>query len=118
MLNIINNLEKEKSNIKPSNESKLNDYTYNISDDKLLKNKLFEKIRQDFMHILRENKIENNDTLINIKLNYKIPRLFNIYREIKKYIQDEKLAFYYRQDIGDIRKCEFTFISESKAKLR
>ena len=40
MLNIINNLEKEKSNMKTLKESKLNDYAYNISDDKLLKNKL------------------------------------------------------------------------------
>ena len=38
------------------------------------------------------------DTSINIKLNYKIPGFFNIYRGIKKYISNEKMSFYYRQD--------------------
>ena len=46
------------------------------------------------------------DTSINIKLNYKIPGFFNIYRGIKKYIRNEKMSFYYRQDELNLRKSE------------
>ena len=58
------------------------------------------------------------DTSINIKLNYKIPAFFNIYRGIKKYLHDEKLSFYDRQDEEELRKSEYEKASHLMDKLK
>ena len=97
----------------------LSDYSFNKSDEKLLKNTLFENIIKEFWKNSRENLNEKmEDTSINIKLNYKIPAFFNIYRGIKKYIHDEKISFYYRQDEGELRKSEYEKASYLISKLK
>ena len=58
--------------------------------------------------MLREKKYEmKDDKSINIKINYKIPGFFNIYKEIKEFIDKEKLSISYRQDETELRKCLF-----------
>ena len=58
------------------------------------------------------------DEYINIKLYYKIPGFFNIYKGIKQYIHDEKMLFYYRQDELELRKSEYEKVSYLLAKLK
>ena len=112
MLNI-KDIENKDSN------GKLNDYSFNISDEQILNNELFKKVIKEFIHNLGKEKDEEmEDISINIKLYYKIPSFFNIYREIKKYLQDEKISFYYKQDEGELRKYEYEQSSLAIEKLK
>ena len=116
----IENKEKSELNDNISN-SQLTSYSFNISDEQLLKNNIFIEIRRkylDYLHNLKEDK----DGIINksqfeIKIFYKIPGFFNIYREINQYMQDEKLLLRYSQNEREVRKSEFEFESKSIAKL-
>ena len=117
MLNI-KDIKKEDS-ISTISINQLNDYSFNISDEKILTNELIKKLKKEFLNMIHEDKTDlSDDTSINIKLYYKIPGFFKIYKEIQKYIQNEKLAFYYRKDEAELRKCDFEFISQSKFKLK
>ena len=110
-------LRKQDSNVISSNKQ-LKDYSFNKADEQLLKNELFKKIQNEFFQKLKEEDEKNEDTLINIKLYYKIPAFFNIYKEIKKYIQDEKLASHFRQDETELRKYEYEYSTPFMAKLK
>ncbi len=119
------NKDKEKDNyIKNISNNQINDYSFNISDEKLLKNELFNKIIKQYLFNLREKTNEKNidasnaDLSVNIKLYYKIPGFFNVYREMKKYIRDEQFDLYYKQDEGEIRKCEYGLESYYINKLK
>ena len=94
MLNV-----KENRSLLTTSSQQIDDYSLNKTDEVLLKNKIFQNIMKEFWKnskdILDEKML---DTSINIKLNYKIPGFFNIYRGIKNYISNEKMSFYYRQD--------------------
>ena len=118
MLNVKDNID----SISTISSQQLNDYSFNKSDEQLLKNKIFEKIIKEFWKISKDTLNDKNDkmedTSINIKLNYKIPGFFNIYRGIKKYLHDEKITFYYRQDEVELRRSEFEKSSNLMAKLR
>ena len=114
MLNVKDNIE----SISTTSSKQLNDYSFNKSDEQLLKNSLIEKIKEDFIEKTKKSLNDKmEDSSINIKLNYKIPGFFNIYRGIKKYIHDEKISFYYRQDEGELRKCEKEKVSQKMGKL-
>ncbi len=118
------NKDKEKENPLPNSSSnQVNDYSFNKTDEQLLKNELFNKIIKQYLFNLREkinekNDASNADLSVNIKLYYKIPGFFNVYREMKKYIKDEKFALYYKQDEGEIRKCEYGLEQYYINKLR
>ena len=115
---ILNIRDDEKKNEKKSFDE-LIDYSFSISDADILKNEIIIKIKQEFLKAIREEKNEINVEIpINIKLIYKIPGFFNVYKEIKDYIENEKISFYYRQNESDLRKCDFEFISLSVNKLR
>ena len=97
----------------------LNYYSFNKTDEQLLNNKLFVNIIKEFWkkaNNIFDEKME--DSSINIKLYYKIPGFFNIYRGIKKYIHDEKMSFYFRQDELELRKSEYEKASYLLAKLK
>ena len=90
MLNVKDN--KDSNSTISSNQ--LNDYSLNKSDEQLLKNELFKNIIKDFWKYSKDSLNEKmEDTSINIKLYYKIPAFFNVYRGIKKYIHDEIKTF-------------------------
>ena len=59
-----------------------------------------------------------NNIKINTKLNYKIPGLFNIYNEIKTFIEKGKLSLLYNNDETELRKCKVELISQSMVKLK
>ena len=113
-------------NAKDNNESistissnSLNQYSFNKNDEQLLNNKIFINIIKEFWK--KANNIFDEimeDTSINIKLYYKIPGFFNIYKGIKQYIHDEKMSFYYRQDELELRKSEYEKASYLLAKLK
>ena len=106
------NVKDNKDSVSTISENQLNNYSFNKRDEQLLKNELLKKIIKEFLHKSKEglnDKMEDNS--INIKLYYKIPGFFNIYRGIKKYIQ-------YRQDEGELRKCEDEQASTLKATLK
>ena len=109
MLNV-----KEKENVNSTNQ--INDYSFKIKDTDILNNKIISNIITGFIDMLKENKIDSDFT-INIKINYKIPGFFNIYKEIKTYIEKEKLSFFYRQDETELRKCQFDLKSTLMGKL-
>ena len=114
MLNVKDNIE----SISTTSNKQLNNCSFNKSDEQLLKNNLIEKIKEDFIEKTKKSLHDKmEDSSINIKLNYKIPGFFNIYRGIKKYIHDEKISFYYRQDEGELRKCEIEKVSQKMGKL-
>ena len=114
MLNVKDNIE----SISTTSNKQLNNCSFNKSDEQLLKNNLIEKIKEDFIEKTKKSlRDKMEDSSINIKLNYKIPGFFNIYRGIKKYIYDEKISFYYRQDEGELRKCEIEKVSQKMGKL-
>ena len=113
------NIKETDDNISKNSNRQLKEYSFNISDEELLKNKLFENIIKEFWKKSKENINEEiEDETINIKLNYKIPGFFNIYRGIKKYINDQKITFYYRQDEGELRKCEIEKASPLLNRLK
>ena len=117
MLNV-KDTQKGDSNLTTSiNQS--NYYKFNINDADILNNEIIVKIKKEFIKMLREKKKEttNEDTSINIKLNYKIPSFFNIYKEMKEYIEKEKLSLSYRQDETDLRKCQFELRNILSKKL-
>ena len=117
MLNIKNN---EKNDITQGFlNGKLNNYLFNISDEDILKNEIINKIKKEFLKLLKDEKNDKIiDKTINIKLNYKIPGFFNIYKDIKKYLEKEKISFDYKQDETEIRKSVFELLSRSLSKLR
>ena len=103
---------------KENTDSISTEYSCNINDNDILKNKIIVDIINEFFKLLREKKMETGSTEnVNIKINYKIPGFFNIYKKIKSYIDNEKLAFFYRQDETELRKCEYELISNSIKKL-
>ena len=113
MLNVEN---KGKDDISPNNNT--SNYSFNMDDKDILNNKTIKNIKKEYLKILKTNlKEKSDDTSINIKLNYKIPGFFNIYREIKSYLEKEKILVIYKQDETDVRKCQYEFISSSKSKL-
>ena len=71
--------------------------------------------------MLKEDKNDiSNHIAINIKINYKIPGFFNIYKDIKEYIEKEKLSMLYRQNETELRKlkkCQNELASQSIIKL-
>ena len=108
MLNV-NNIEKENIISK--------EYSLNISDIDILNNEIVTKIKKEFLKSLREKKNEIMDNIkINIKLNYKIPGLFNTYKEIKAFIEKEKLSLL--KDETELRKCKIELVSQSVVKLK
>ena len=110
MLNV-NNIEKENIISK--------EYSLNISDIDILNNEIVTKTKKEFLKSLREKKNEIiNNIKINIKLNYKIPGLFNIYNEIKAFIEKEKLSLLYKNDEAELRKCKVELVSQSIVKLK
>lgn len=42
---------------------------------------------------------------MSVKIYYKIPGFFYIYKEIKSYLEKEKLSFVFRQDETELREC-------------
>ena len=118
MLNVNNNLEKNDSSINLS-ENPLNDYSINISDKDILNNEIIKNIRIEFLKLVKKNKNElTGKENINIKINYKIPGFYNIYKEIREYIEKEKLDIYFKQDESEIRRCRYEFISITVRKLK
>ena len=118
ILNVNNNLETKDSSLNhPDVQS--NDYSINISDIDILNNKIINKIRKEFLNIIKKDKSKiARDVNINIKINYKIPGFYNIYKEIKEFIEKEKLDVYYRQDENEIRRCRFELRSRTVGKLK
>lgn len=93
-------------------------YSFNIRDMDILNNEIISKIKKEYIKLLRNKKNETkNDISINIKLNYKIPGFFKIYKEIKDYIKKEKLFLIYRQDETNLRKCQYEIVWQSMKKL-
>ena len=116
MLNI-NNIGKKESTITDS-DNKSNDYSVNINDIDILNNKIINDIRKDFLKMVKEDKNEITEKEnINIKINYKIPGFINIYKEIKDYLEKEKLSSSYRQDESEVRRCQYEFRSRTIRKL-
>ena len=114
MLNINN---KEEASTLSDSDNKLNQYSVKISDSDILNNKIISNIRKKFLKMIKEDKNEMTDDDIKFKINYKIPGLFNIYKEIKNYIEKEKLSFSYKHNENNLRKCEYELISKTRQKL-
>ena len=113
----VKDMEKGDSSLTIS-DNKKNDYSLNISDSDIIKNEIIGKIKKEFLKMIKEDKIEIiKDETINMKINYKIPGFFKIYKQIKEYIEKEKLSFFYRQDETELRKCQYELISRSINKL-
>ena len=118
ILNVNNNLETKDSCLNHS-EVNSNDYSVNISDIDILNNEIINKIRKEFLNIIKKDKSKiARDININIKINYKIPGFYNIYKEIKEFIEKEKLDVYYRQDESEVRRCRFELRSRTVGKLK
>ena len=101
-------LNVKKDSILTTSSNQINDYSFNISDMDILNNKIIDKVKKEIIKLLREKKYEmKDDKSINIKINYKIPGFFKIYKEIKAFINKEKLSISYRQDETELRKCLF-----------
>ena len=114
---ILNVKEKDSS----LNHSKIQseDYSVNINDIDILNNEKIKNIRKEFIKLIKRDKNEiSQDEIINIKINYKIPGFYIIYKEIKEYIEKEKLDAYYRQDESEIRRCRYEFSSRTIRKLK
>ena len=111
-------LNKKEVEEKENDQSK-DYYFFNISDNDILNNDIIKKIKNEFIKILKEGKndIEEHKE-INIKLNYKIPGLFFIYKEIKEYIEKEKLPITYFQYETELRNCNKELIGEISNKSK
>ena len=93
-------------------------YSLNNSDMDILNNEIIGKIKKEYIKILREkNNVIENDESVNIKINYKIPGFFYIYKEIKSYIEKEKISAVYRQDEKELRECLLELVPQSMKKL-
>ena len=112
------NVKYEKDSISTISSQQLNNYSFNITDEQLLKNEIILNIIKDFLAKKDIFDEVMEDESINIKINYKIPGFFNIYKWIKKYIKSEKISFYYRQDEFEIRKSELEKASYLTSKLK
>ena len=101
----VKEMEKEDSTLK-RNQSDY--YLLNISNIDILNNEIICKIKKEFLKLIREGNDEIIiDESIKIRLNYKIPGFFNIYKKIKAYIEKEKLLIIYKQEETDLRECEY-----------
>ena len=93
-------------------------FSLNISDMDILNNEIIGKIKKEYIKILREkNNVTENNESVNIKINYKIPGFFYIYKEIKSYIEKEKISAVYRQDEKELRESLLELVPQSMIKL-
>ena len=118
---MLNYKEKEESKIvNDSSNLDLSYYSFNIEDDQLINNQIFNGIKAKYLKYLSNLKEDavNNNSKIEIKVYYKIPAFFNVYKNIKSYLQNEKISRIYEKDERELRKCEFKFEYESKKKLK
>ena len=119
---MLNVKDEAKNSVFTTSSNQSNDYSFNINDRDILNNKLIHKIKNEFLKMLKEDINDiNKHTSINIKINYKIPGFFNIYQDIKEYIEKEKLSMVYRQDeteLRNLKKCQNELVSQSIIKLR
>ena len=117
MLNVKDN-EQEKNDSITSN-SELNDYINHISDIDILKNEIIIKIKKEFLKLFREGEYKmTDDQSINIKINYKIPGFYRIYKELNQFIEKEKISFTYMHNETELRKSQFESRSFLMTKLK
>ena len=120
VINIIKHFLKEKIKILLKNSENNNFFTTMIMlnikdiDKEILENEIIIIIQKEFLKLLKFSK---EDRIINIKLNYKIPGFYNIYKEIFEFIEQTKISKLYFEDESEIRKCENEFASKAILKL-
>ena len=120
VINIIKHFLKEKINILLENSENNNFFTTMIMlnikdiDKEILENEIIIKIQKEFLKLLKFSK---EDRIINIKLNYKIPGFYNIYKEIFEFIEQNKLSKIYLEDETEIRKCKNELAPKAIYKL-
>ena len=117
---MLNFKEEEESKINDiSSEKELNLYSFNINDEQLINNKIFNGIKGKYLEYLRNLKEDKNNidnSKIEIKVYYKIPAFFNIYKHISLFIKNEKISRIYKQNEREVRKCVFEIDSVEKLK--